>query len=988
MMKGLLSKKNDKLYTSYVKENGRVGLSVNDIKTGATIGSEVLLSDWSEVDDHNNASMLLRQDGKIMAFFTAHIREKVNYFRTSLVDEPTQLSDWSPQVGQATSDDFGGRVGATYNNAYQLSAEGGKIYNFMRTNNFNPNIKEYLADGTPVRNGKDQILFQIGSNGSIRPYLKCASNNVDRIDFFFTDGHPVNEENNLYHCYYKTNADGSQGNIYQTDGTFIATMESVAAGTPIPVASVNKLYVFGSDGTIARPWTHNINYDPVTGYPVVTYSKQKNIDQITYHYAKWNGTQWNNYFVSDAGRGFIDLGQDDYTGLITTNPYDTNEIFMSSNKNPITGIENQRYEIYSAITPDGGRTWNWTEVTKNSAQDNLRPYVVKGITNPQDRVVLWFHGDYITYLDYRTRVVGEYINKRYTGPTPVYPGSTTPTNATIAYGVDVNEANGPTLNQFVGMDAVANATATDNGVKFTLFDTVQGSRDRGANAQNNLVRDFVFAPGIGTTTGMRIENLPAGEYTINSFHYDHDYAAPVTVILREQGGPQIGGTIAINNVATPASFTINAEAGKVYEIVATGTTANGTRFNGLSITIPSQTPTAIPCGRRAFITELSIERTGTSASLSFNDLSGARSYEVRTFVKGTYVGGTTGTGPAIWASGTKSPITINNLQPGVEYTSVIRALCTDPTVGSTTSFSIDTDASVGTPPTGTACSTDAEVTGLQVDRTDTSASLSFNELTGVNTYEVRSFVKGTYTSGISGTELAIWASGNSSPITINNLQAGVDYTVVVRAVCSSSVTTKITTIDANATGGSICNTSASVSGLSVNKSGTSATLTFNELDGINTYEVRSFIQGTYTGGLSGTGPAVWASGSGSPITINNLQANSEYTVVVRAICSTNVATQVSTVETNPASAKSIVENNTEKIVVYPNPFTNSLTIKVSKEITNIELFDITSKQVKQLSLLNNKGLFVINTEDFASGMYFLKSYKNEELENVTRLFKL
>jgi len=119
------------LYTSYVRKDGRVALSVNDIKTGANIGSETVLSDWTQKDDHNNAAMLLRQDGKIMAFFSPHIREKNNYYRTSTVDEPSQQSHWSAQVTQNTTNDSDNK-GATYNNAFQLSAESGTIYNFMR----------------------------------------------------------------------------------------------------------------------------------------------------------------------------------------------------------------------------------------------------------------------------------------------------------------------------------------------------------------------------------------------------------------------------------------------------------------------------------------------------------------------------------------------------------------------------------------------------------------------------------------------------------------------------------------------------------------------------------------------------------------------------------------------------------------------------------------------------------------------------------------
>jgi len=105
-------------------------------------------------------------------------------------------------------------------------------------------------------------------------------------------------------------------------------------------------------------------------------------------------------------------------------------------------------------------------------------------------------------------------------------------------------------------------------------------------------------------------------------------------------------------------------------------------------------------------------------------------------------------------------------------------------------------------------------------------------------------------------------------------------------------------------GGSACNSNAIVSGLAVSKSGTSATLTFNNLSGARTYEVRSFVKGTHTGGISGSGPAVWASGNSSPITINNLGANTQYTVVVRAICNSGVATKISTVDTSSSGGNS------------------------------------------------------------------------------------
>jgi len=335
-------------------------------------------------------------------------------------------------------------------------------------------------------------------------------------------------------------------------------LQSVFDGTPIDVSQVDKLYVFGSDGTQDRAWTHNINYN-TSGDPVVTYSKQRNINEITYHYAYWNGTSWINKSVSDAGKGLYN-GEDDYTGIITTNPYNTNEIFMSSNRNPISGVENNRYEIYSAITNDGGDTWNWTEVTKDSDQDNLRPYVPKGITTADDRVVLWFYGRYTTYLNYDTKIVGEYINKVYDGPAPDLGEPIPPIDTNITYGVDVNTSTSPTLSPFKSIAGTSNASVTDNGVTFTLFGSNIDSRDRGTGTPNDLARDFAFNnPEVSNgSIGMRIENLPAGEYTINSFHFDQNFPANVTVTFQEQGGPVLE-TKEINSTEAPASFQIVAE---------------------------------------------------------------------------------------------------------------------------------------------------------------------------------------------------------------------------------------------------------------------------------------------------------------------------------------------------------------------------------------------------------------------------------------------
>ena len=52
-------------------------------------------------------------------------------------------------------------------------------------------------------------------------------------------------------------------------------------------------------------------------------------------------------------------------------------------------------------TPDGGG-WNWTPITENSREDQLRPIIPPG----QPRVLLWLRGHLRTYTDYDLEVVG------------------------------------------------------------------------------------------------------------------------------------------------------------------------------------------------------------------------------------------------------------------------------------------------------------------------------------------------------------------------------------------------------------------------------------------------------------------------------------------------------------------------------------------------------------------------------------------------------
>lgn len=78
--------------------------------------------------------------------------------------------------------------------------------------------------------------------------------------------------------------------------------------------------------------------------------------------------------------------ESDYSGLAALNPQDPNIVYISTDADPISGaplISNvdgtRHYEIFKGITMDGGETWTWQAITKNSIMDiNQEDTVLSG----------------------------------------------------------------------------------------------------------------------------------------------------------------------------------------------------------------------------------------------------------------------------------------------------------------------------------------------------------------------------------------------------------------------------------------------------------------------------------------------------------------------------------------------------------------------------------------------------------------------------------
>jgi putative BNR repeat neuraminidase len=373
----------DKLSVASIGRTGNVQVTTWDFRKGTV--AIATLREKFPVDDHNVPGLLLRNDGRLMAFYTEHggLRSH-NPMNLRVSAGPRDAGAWEPEQSFSA----GVETGASYANPFQLSAEHNRIYLFWRGIDFNPNWSASDDGGRTWSTAANHIYHQRGE----RPYVKYASNGVDTIHFAYTDGHPNRPyRNNLYHAYYRN------GGLYRSDGTFVRKL----AEGPLQVTEGTRIY----DGASAsgEAWVWDIHLDP-RGWPVVVYTSHPDPLDQRYRYARWNGKAWEDQQIAYAGKRLYPA-EAYYAGGIALDPDNLNTVYISSDVDISSGKPQAggHYEISKGTTRDGGKTWTWTALTRNSTVDNLRPIVPAH--HPGATFVLWYRGLYTSYTRFATEVV-------------------------------------------------------------------------------------------------------------------------------------------------------------------------------------------------------------------------------------------------------------------------------------------------------------------------------------------------------------------------------------------------------------------------------------------------------------------------------------------------------------------------------------------------------------------------------------------------------
>jgi hypothetical protein len=374
--------------TGGAPRDGDVDVASLDLASGVV--TRFTLAENLEADDHNSAALWKRPDGRYLAMYSKHSTD--NFTRWRVSTNPSDVSSWGAEST------LNNGAGTTYSNVYYLPTDNGgagRLYDFTRTTNFNPNFLVSSDLGNSWSYGGR--LMTIGT-GSARPYVRYDSDG-QRIHLITTEQHPRNFDNSIYHGYVQdAQLFGSTGSVL--DANLLDT-SAVAPNALTPVF-LTGTPVGGVPMTHA--WTIDVATD-AAGLPYAAFQTRANGNNSDHRffYARFNGSTWTVNQVAKAG-GFLYSNEGDYTGLVALDPHDPNRLFISSKIDPRNDATMPHYEIFQGVTANGGTSWNWSPITFNSTVDNIRPIVPKW--DDDHTALLWMRGNYATFRSYNLDVVG------------------------------------------------------------------------------------------------------------------------------------------------------------------------------------------------------------------------------------------------------------------------------------------------------------------------------------------------------------------------------------------------------------------------------------------------------------------------------------------------------------------------------------------------------------------------------------------------------
>ncbi len=380
-------------YSGWIDNFGDVHVGYYD-HDNQQIESRTIFNDL-EVDDHDNPSILLDEEGHLLVFFNSHGGPEGLYFIRS--KKPEDIAVWSEGRLLKLNDRSQlehGNESYTYTNPVKLAEEGGRIFLFWRGMDGKPTYSTSENNGQTWSEGKLLCLPE-RTYSFRRPYVKVASDGKGKIHIALTDGHPNKEaENSIYYMYYQ------KGAFFRANG------EKIREEGTAPHKPREMDVVYDATLTKEKAWIWDVAADG-EGNPVLVYTRFPDDQNHLYAYARWDRAGWINHNLINSGSWFPHTlegeteTEPNYSGGIVLDHDDPTVVYMSVKRDSV-------FEIERWDTENGGKSWSVQAVTKASSKDNIRPFAVRGAREGNPLQLVWMQNTQYLHFAYPSLLKRKY----------------------------------------------------------------------------------------------------------------------------------------------------------------------------------------------------------------------------------------------------------------------------------------------------------------------------------------------------------------------------------------------------------------------------------------------------------------------------------------------------------------------------------------------------------------------------------------------------
>ncbi len=355
----------DRTYVGWINQAGEIRVGQYDHNTKAWTVSPTLAT--KAADDHNNPTMTILADGRLMVFYSDHAGPDAHYRKSA---NPEDISSWQTAVPLTLDTQY------TYVRPLKM---GSRMYLIWRgPESSGRDVKMAWTDNEGTSWSSVVTVFE---NVGQRPYVHASvDETASRIYFAANEGNLDETTSSDIFAFYMWN-DAGTNRWYKSDGTLIGT------DAALPITPATATQVYDSTGAGNEGQLFNIHHG--FGNPVILWGKYISDYSQTLHYSRWTGSAWTNVQIADMGETVSNpRSQGHYTGNAHLDTIDPRTVYYSK-------ADSDFHHIFEAYTPDNGTTWISKKISQGNSK-NFRP-VVPANRHATELNVLWLHGNYYAY---------------------------------------------------------------------------------------------------------------------------------------------------------------------------------------------------------------------------------------------------------------------------------------------------------------------------------------------------------------------------------------------------------------------------------------------------------------------------------------------------------------------------------------------------------------------------------------------------------------